>query len=50
MKYGSGNGGHYFPDRRDTVLPGDWESGVDYLGYAIPFPDWGECIGYSPGM
>jgi anti-sigma factor RsiW len=49
-KYGSAIGGHYFPDRRDTVLPGNWESGVDYLGYAIPFPDWRECIGYAPGV
>jgi hypothetical protein len=49
-KYGSAIGGHYFPDRSDTVLPGNWESGVDYLGYAIPFPDWGECIGYAPGV
>lgn len=49
-KYGSAIGGHYFPDRSDTVLPGDWESGVDYPGYAIPFPDWRECIGYSPGV
>lgn len=49
-KYGSAIGGHYFPDRSDTVLPGNWESGVDYLGYAIPFPDWAECIGYSPGV
>ncbi len=49
-KYGSAIGGHYFPDRSDTVLPGNWESGVDYSGYAIPFPDWRECIGYSPGV
>ena len=49
-KYGSAIGGHYFPDRSDTVLPGNWESGVDYPGYAIPFPDWRECIGYSPGV
>ncbi|MGH8100233.1 MAG: hypothetical protein ACREIW_02975 [Chthoniobacterales bacterium] len=49
-KYGSAIRGHYFPDRSDTLLPGNWESGVDYLGYAIPFPDWGECIGYAPGV
>jgi hypothetical protein len=41
--------GHYFPDRGDAALPGDWESSVNYLGYVIPFPDWNECIGYSPG-
>jgi hypothetical protein len=48
-KYGSEKNGHYFPNRGDVVLPGDWQIGVDYLGYAIPFPDWSECIGYSPG-
>ena len=38
-----------FPGRGNAALPGDWESGIDYLRYAIPFPDWNECIGYSPG-
>lgn len=42
--------GHYFPDRGDAILPGDWESKINYFGYVIPFPDWSECVGYSPGV
>lgn len=41
--------GHYFADRGDAVLPGDWDPNINYLGYVIPFPDWSECIGYRPG-
>jgi hypothetical protein len=42
--------GHYFPDRGDAILPADWDPNINYLGYVIPFPDWSECIGYSPGV
>jgi len=42
--------GHYFPNRGDAILPGDWESNINYFGYVIPFPDWSECVGYSPGV
>ena len=40
--------GRYFIGR-GAVLPGNWQSDVDYSAYAIPFPDWNECIGYAPG-
>jgi hypothetical protein len=33
----------------DAVLPGNWNSEVSYSAYAIPFPDWSDCIGYAPG-
>jgi hypothetical protein len=33
----------------ENVLPGDWQSGIDYDSYDIGFPDWKECVGYSPG-
>lgn len=42
--------GHYFADRGDAVLPGDWEPNINYFGYVIPFPDWSECIGYCPDV
>ena len=48
-RFGYERDGHYFAAHRGEVLPGDWESNVDYLGYVIPFPDWSECVGYSPG-
>jgi hypothetical protein len=48
-KYGYERYGHYFARRGDAVLPGDWESDVDYSGYGIPFPDWKEYVGQSPG-
>jgi hypothetical protein len=41
--------GHYFMGGEST-LPGDWINNVDYDAYAIPFPDWPECIGYAPGV
>jgi hypothetical protein len=47
-RHGYEREGRYFSGGGDTALPGDWESGVNYLGYVIPFPDWNECIGYSP--
>jgi hypothetical protein len=37
------------PARNDSPLPGNWQSQADYSHYAIPFPDWGEAIGYCPG-
>jgi hypothetical protein len=40
--------GRYFVGG-DSVLPGSWQSSVDYSWYAIDFPDWGECVGYAPG-
>jgi hypothetical protein len=49
-KHGSEKNGHYFPNRGNTPLPGEWQPGIDYLGCVIPFPDWNECIGYSPGV
>jgi len=49
-KHGSEKNGHYFPNHGDASLPGQWQPGIDYLSYAIPFPDWGEGIGYSPGV
>jgi len=48
-RYGYERDGHYFVGRGDTVLPGDWESGIDYVGYIIPFSDWLDGIGYCPG-
>jgi hypothetical protein len=47
-KYGYEENGRYFSGGGTTVLPGDWRSEIDYLGYVIFFPDWKECIGYSP--
>ena len=49
-KYDRESGGHYFIRGDNALLPGNWESEVDYRGYIIPFPDWSECIGYSPGV
>ncbi len=40
--------GRYFVGG-EAVLPGDWQSDVDYDAYIIDFPDWQESIGYSPG-
>lgn len=42
--------GHYFSQHGDVLLPGEWKSGVDYSGYVIPFSDWNDCVGYSPGV
>ena len=39
--------GRYFIGS-ETLLPGNWQSGIDYRGYAIQFSDWSECIGYAP--
>jgi hypothetical protein len=44
------SGGRYFVGNETPVLPGNWDSDVDYAAYIIPFPDWQECIGYSPGV
>jgi hypothetical protein len=41
------NSGKYFTGG-DAVLPGDWQSKIDYREYVIEFPDWSECIGYAP--
>jgi hypothetical protein len=41
-------GGRYFVGG-SAVLPGDWQTDVNYREYVIQFPDWGECIGYAPG-
>ena len=41
-------GGRYFIGG-DGTLPGDWKRNVNYRAYAIPFPDWYDCIGYAPG-
>jgi hypothetical protein len=41
-------GGRYFIGG-DGTLPGDWKTNVNYRAYAIPFPDWYDCIGYAPG-
>jgi hypothetical protein len=41
-------GGRYFVGG-GAVLPGDWQTDVNYREYVIQFPDWGECIGYAPG-
>lgn len=49
-EHGYESNGHYFVDERGGNLPGDWQAGVDYSGYVIPFSDWNECIGYSPGV
>jgi hypothetical protein len=40
--------GRYFIGQ-GPVGPGDWKGDVDYRAYAIPFPDWNECLGYAPG-
>jgi hypothetical protein len=48
-QFGYERDGHYFAAHRGAVLAGDWKSNVNYLGYVIPFPDWSECVGYSPG-
>jgi hypothetical protein len=49
-KHAAAVGGRYFIDADKPVLPGDWKGDVDYSGYVIPFPDWSECIGYSPAV
>ena len=41
-------GGKYFAGG-DAVLPGDWQSKIDYREYVIEFPNWSDCIGYAPG-
>jgi hypothetical protein len=41
--------GHYYIDTGRDVLPGRWDPTVDYSAYVIPFDDWAECIGYTPG-
>jgi hypothetical protein len=41
--------GRYFLNGCAVDLPGDWRSDINYQGYAMPFPDWGDCIGYAPG-
>ena len=33
----------------DAILPGQWNSEVNYSDYFLPFPDWDVCIGYAPG-
>jgi hypothetical protein len=40
-------GGQYFIGGA-SVLPGDWQSEIDYRDYVVEFPDWSECIGYAP--
>jgi hypothetical protein len=42
--------GRYFLGRCAVDLPGNWRSDINYQGYAIPFPDWADCIGYTPGV
>ena len=37
------------PPAKSTTA-GEWEPYLDYSGYAIPFGDWLECIGYSPSV
>ena len=39
----------YFVGKEAPLLPADWKGGIDYSSYVISFPDWQECIGYSPG-
>jgi hypothetical protein len=41
-------GGRYFIGG-GAVLPGNWQSKINYREYVIEFPDWSECIGYAPG-
>jgi hypothetical protein len=48
VKKGREENGRYFVGQ-GWLVPGDWENNVDYRAYAIPFPDWNECIGYMPG-
>lgn len=47
-RFGYERGGHYFTGG-NVLLPGDWQSDIDYARYFIPFSDWNECVGYSPG-
>jgi len=41
--------GRYFVGKETPVLPADWKVNIDYSRYIVPFPDWLECIGFSPG-
>jgi hypothetical protein len=41
--------GRYFLGGCAVDLPGDWRSDINYQRYIIPFPDWVDCIGYTPG-
>ena len=49
-RHGRAAGGRYFMDGDTPPLPGDWKPGINYSDYLIAFPDWHECIGYSPGV
>ena len=49
-KYGYERDGRYFGGGGDAVLPGDWKPDINYSQYIIPFRDWIECVGYSPGV
>ena len=48
-KYGSEREKRFFVGDSGGALPGAWEESVDYSNYVIPFSDWPEGIGYSPG-
>lgn len=42
--------GHFFIGGDADMLPGNWKPGIDYSSCFIAFPDWNECVGYSPGV
>jgi len=48
-KHARADRGRYFIGNDTPNVPGDWKSNINYSDYVIPFPDWSECIGYSPG-
>lgn len=48
LKNARGHNGRYFIGG-GALLPGDWKTNVDYRAYALPFPDWDDCVGYAPG-
>jgi hypothetical protein len=48
LRHAQERDGRYSIDR-GPIVPGDWQSNIDYGAYAIPFPDWNECVGYAPG-
>lgn len=48
-KHGYAAGDHYFIGSDTPVLPGNWQSTINYSEYVLPFPDWNQFVGYAPG-
>lgn len=41
--------GRYYHGWGTQRVPGNWGSTIDYRNYVIPFVNWNEAIGYTPG-